>query len=202
MKRLLFFALIVASCFAVTENAFADWAFHIGNDNMDETWEVFLITNETLQVGGYSLSFAYDYDPSALNWVDTSYTNTPPPGMNSGFGSPTADGSGGISNFNGNSDSFPSAAEVFSDAQIGSFTLDYNGGRTPAIGDFGWYIDQPDFLVRVNGTDYSGTELYEAGHLTTATLVPLPGSGVLLLLGGTSLMVIAGVRRIQMFRLK
>jgi hypothetical protein len=198
MKRFLLLVAIIGSCLALSGNAFADWAFHISNDNMDETWEVFLLTGETLQVGGYSLSFAYDYVPSTLDWDGTSYSNTPPVGMNSGFGSPTKDGNGGISNFNGTPNSFPMPAEVSFNTQIGSFTLGYGGGRTPSIGDFDWYADQPDFWVRVNGADYTGTELAAANHLTvTATPVPLPGAGLLLLLGGTSLMGITGLKKIK-----
>lgn len=192
MKCVLLFVTMIAACLILSGNAFADWAFHIANDNMDETWEVFLLTDETLNVGGYSLSFAYDYNASTLDWNGTSYTNTPPDGMNSGFGSPMKDGSGGISNFNGNPIGFPSPAVISGNYQIGSFTLNYRGGRAASIGDFDWFPDQTDFFARVNDYVYSGSDLATDGHLTVMNPVPLLPAVWML---GTGLIGLTGIRR-------
>jgi hypothetical protein len=194
MKRFLLLVAIIGSCLALSGNAFADWAFQISNDNMDETWEVYLLTDETLNINGYSLSFTFDYEPSHLDWNVANYSNTPPVGMFA-VGAPNKDGSDAIINFDAMSPP-PNPVAVTSDTQIGSFTLDYNGGRVPNVDDFGWNADQPDFYARINGTIYTGTQL-EANHLTVATPVPLPGAGLLLLLGGTSLMGITGLKKIK-----
>lgn len=154
--------------------ASADWGLQIANDGMDESWELWILTDETLTVNGYSLEFEYDYEVDKLTWNSDDYQHTPPEGLSVLFGGPSESTNGRIGNFVAGGFGAGASAQITGDTQIGSFTLNYTN-RNPEIGDFNWWnTDNPDFTIRIDGTVYEGNELN--GRLAT---VPIPGAVVL-----------------------
>lgn len=152
--------------------AWAAWSFHIANEGMDATWEIWLKTDETLNTNGYGLAFAYDYEDGKLEW-DGAYTNTPPTGLTADiFSAPNEQPTPGtITNFNAGR--FSGLTTIDQDMLIGTLILSYGGGRRPALGDLEWKTDDPLISVYINGSSYDGAQLAAGGNLT---VVPVPGA--------------------------
>ena len=191
LRHGILYFFVAAALLVFTGNAAASWSFHITNDNMDATWEIWLLTDETLTTNGYGLAFAYDYTASELEW-QSGYTNTPTAGLSADLmGLANEPENGSIDNFNAGR--VMGTSTITADMQIGTITLSYGNGRQPVLNDLTWDTSNQMFTIDMNGTSYSGAELAAAGHLTNAAVpaVPLPGAFWLL---GTGLTWIAGIR--------
>jgi hypothetical protein len=177
--------LCLASLFSVP--AFAGWSFHIANDDMDPTWEIWLLTDEILETNGYGLAFNYDYQAGQLTW-NGSYSNTPPTGLTANLPFPASENpaKGTISNFNALR--FSELTTISDSIQLGTITFSY-ANRVPTAGDLVWDIDNLFFSVYINGTSYTGQQLFANDQLT---VVPIPAAIWLL---GCGLVGIAGLKQ-------
>lgn len=192
MKRLTgILAFLVMSVLLATSPAIADWSFHIRNDNRDATWEIWLLTGETgsLTTSGFQLAFDFDEHDGKVSWNNTDYSISAPspmtpwtPSFNNGM----------IIDFSAAVPLPPppdgSTATIGEDTRIGTLTLTYADGLLPDPKDFFWAADPTEFYANINGGYYSGQDLFERGHLTTA---PVPGALWLL---GSGLVGLSGAR--------
>jgi hypothetical protein len=177
MKRVGFCCIVtIAIALFSTCNALASWSFHIANEDMDTSWEIWLLTDEELTTNAYALAFGYDHASGSLEWNPENYTNTPADNLMADFPEkPKMPTNGSINNFNA-ANFTGGNATIVEDMMIGTITLTYDDGRVPTIGDLDWNTSDQLFSVNMDNINYSGTELATTGHLTVMNPVPIPGA--------------------------
>jgi hypothetical protein len=204
MKKLFIILIIISTLIIGGNNAFAAWSFHLDNADMDNVFDIWFFTDESVVVSNYQLNFEYDIGELDYQGI---FTNTPPSGLIGQVigGNPTFDNTLGVlNNFNAGALPGQPGVSVDSDIQLGTLTFNIDSGAVMDGEDDLLFASTPGFGITLDGTFYNWVNFqdsaFAAEHLSygdgldVGNPVPVPAAVWLL---GSGLIGRIGMRRRQ-----